>query len=225
VRAIRSWTEGRTNRHSAFVGGNLWMEMWQTERLPFVAAANEAVRALLHPERRTILVALQWGMTDETFLTPLLELIAAAGKSWTWWLRLHPLMRSRRRQIKAMLSAEGLQHVLLDEPSDLALPALLEHADVHLTYSSGTVLEAASLGVGSVVTAPGLATSFPDLVRDGLVLEIDGLKAEVVMPALTMMSLRKRSSRRGYVGQGLAAVSRLLADPQALSENGAEISG
>jgi hypothetical protein len=222
VRTIRSWAEGRTNRHSALVGGNLWMDMWLDERAPFVAAANEAVRALLHPERRTILVTLQWGMTDQTFLMPLLALIAAAGKSWTWWLRLHPVMRSRRRQIKAMLSARGLQDVLLDEPSDLALPALLKHSDVHLTYSSGTVLEAAALGVPSVVTGPGSAAGFPDLVRDGLVLQLDSPKAEVVVPALAMMSLRKRTSHRGELGQGLAAVNRLLADSRPLGATSAE---
>jgi hypothetical protein len=214
VRAIRSWAEGRTNRHSAFVGGNPWMEMWQDERSPFVAAADEAVRAVLHPERRTILVTLQWGMTDQTFLTPLLELIATAGKSWTWWLRLHPVMRTRRRQIKAMLHARGLRDVLLDEPSDFALPALLKHSDVHLTYSSSTVLEAAALGVASVVISPASAAYFPDLVRDGLVLELDSLKAEVVMPALATMSLRKRTTRVGGLVQGRTAIRRLLAGAQ-----------
>lgn len=224
VRAIRSWAEGRTNRHSAFVGGNPWMQMWQEEQQPFVAAADKAVRALLHPERRTILVTLQWGMTDRTFLAPLLELIAAADKSWTWWLRLHPVMRSRRGHIKAMLDARGLQDALLDEPSDLALPALLKYADVHLTYSSSTVLDAAAMGVPSVVTSSAAIGSFADLIRDGLVLELASLKAEVAVPALAMMSLRKRTIRSGERGQGLTAVRRLLTGAQPRRAIGAESS-
>jgi hypothetical protein len=190
VDAIRAWA-AQTTRHVGFVGGNLWLEKWSDKAAPFVRSAHEAVRTMARPGTHVVLVTLQWGIADRTFLLPLLQLIRDAGGRFSWWLRLHPVMRERRDEIRALLDEHGLQDVLLDEPTELPLPALLQYADIHLTHSSSAVLEAASLGVGSIITGGSGAVFSADLVAAGMVTLMDSFDARVAAPLLDSVAQRR----------------------------------
>jgi hypothetical protein len=190
VDAIRAWA-AQTTRHFGFVGGNLWLEKWSDEAAPFVRSAHETVRTMLRPDTHVVLVTLQWGIADRTFLLPLLRLIRDAGGRFSWWLRLHPVMRGRRDEVRALLDEHGLEHVLLDQPTELPLPALLQQADIHLTHSSSAVLEAASLGVGSIITGGSGAVTSADLVASGMVTLMDTFDARVAAPLLETVAQRR----------------------------------
>lgn len=149
--AIQQWC--KATRHAALVGGNPWMRLWNgTEPWPGVEGDVSRARKLKAQAglRPTVLVTLQYGFSAAEQLEPLARLLREAGESVQFWVRLHPLMLERREEVRALLQAAGSCD--LDEPSDLALQALLPLADVHMTHSSSVVIEAAQFGVRSVIT-------------------------------------------------------------------------
>ena len=225
VRTIRSWTDERNGHHVPMLGGNLWLDMWRDEGAALVKTSDEAVRAIVRIGTCVVLVTLQWGMTDETFLDPLIKLMVDAGESWTWWIRLHPVMSTRRGEIAQMLLRRGLKHALIDEPSDIALPALLRHAGVHLTHSSSATLEAAEFGVATVVASSYGAACFPELVRDGVVMAVESLSSELALPALLAQSTRRRKNSVRTAGPAIAVLNDLLARTTARPQGSVAMGG
>ena len=210
VEAIESWTSGRTARHSAVVGGNPWLDMWRDDQSPLVAAAERSLGSRVRADQRTVLVTLQWGMTDEIFLAPLIALMAAAGNTWVWMVRLHPVMVDQAGRIRALLHVSGLCDVLVDDSNQFALPALLRRADVHLTHSSSAALEAAAMGVGSVVTSPNGVDFFPQLAAAGVLCTVPSLASHIALPALEAMALRRSKPDTGAASLGAKTMATLL---------------
>ena len=165
---IQHWA--RDQRHAAVVGGNPWMALWHGEsNWPGTSDAASAARALREHAhgRPVVLVTLQYGLHAQDQLEPLADLLREAGDRLVFWVRLHPAMLERRAAIRALLGAAG--HCELDPPTDLPLPALLACADVHLTHSSSTVMEAAQFGLRSVITTDYGAELFGPLLASGMV--------------------------------------------------------
>jgi hypothetical protein len=153
------------------VGGNPWMEFWTSAVRDGVrdAAASQA-QALAERAggRPIVLVTLQFGLADALQLEPLRALIEECADGYAWWVRLHPVMAERREEVRSKLGAGDERHVWLDLPSDLALPELLRHAHVHLTHSSSTVIEAACMGVPSILTSESGRDLFEPYLRQGI---------------------------------------------------------
>ena len=209
--AIDAWRAGQTDRHAPIVGGNPWVDMWRDDSVPFVAAADRALALLLPPAGGcTVLVTLQWGMTDETFLAPVMDLIAASDVAWTWILRLHPVMRSQHADIQRRLARRGLDRVWVDDSTKFALPTVLRRANVHLTYSSSAALEAASLGVPTAVAGPHAAEHFPELVRTGLVRHVDCSAAVPALADLAGLASTGRERPAALKLQSADALRRIL---------------
>lgn len=163
---IERWSAG--TRHSALVGGNPWMSVWQDGAdWPGVTALREQAQALRDRagERIRVLVTLQYGLDPSEQIEPLARLLRARDSRLAIWVRLHPAMLERREEIRSILGAAG--ECELDEPTDLALQSILPLAQVHLTHSSSAVIEAAQFGVRSVVTSRYGAELFGPLSQAG----------------------------------------------------------
>ncbi len=149
---ISRWS--RTTSHAPVVGGNPWNVVWNgSYSLPGIEDALKRAEAMKARARNApvILVTLQYGFVPSEQLEPLLRLIALTGEEFVYWVRLHPCMLERREEIRSMLCSAS-RSVELDDATDVPLPALLPHANVHLTHSSSVVIEAAQFGVPSVIT-------------------------------------------------------------------------
>jgi hypothetical protein len=146
------------------VGGNPWLAWWRNAQSDSPIAAALAGQA---DGRPIVLVTLQYGLADAQQIDPLRAAIRRAGNDFAWWVRLHPLMGERREEVRAKLGTDLDQVAWLDEPSDLALPSLLEHADVHVTHSSSTVIEAEVANVPSILTSESGAEVFRSHVERG----------------------------------------------------------
>jgi hypothetical protein len=157
--------------------------------------ADVHVRALRarSPGIPVALVTLQWGLSDAEQFAPLADLIRHAQGRCAFWIRLHPVMLEQRAGIAARFTALGAPNVFVDEPSDLPLYALLRHADVHLTHSSSTVIEAELFGVRSVVTSRYGAEIYPRQIDSGVALLVE---SDV---AVCWRALQDQVSRRGAV--------------------------
>ena len=152
------------------VGGNPWMDFWVLDERPETQMASASASSLLDAAMRrpVVLVTLQFGLPDDLQLDPLRQLIDLCGDLYAWWVRLHPAMAERREEVRGKILPAGHAPVWLDAPSDLPLPALLRYAQAHLTHSSSTVIEAACLGVPSVVTSESGRDLFGPYIEQGI---------------------------------------------------------
>ena len=166
-RSIERWAAG--TGHAAVVAGNPWLDVWREgSPWPGAAEAVAAARALRARSagRPVVLVTLQFGLAPGEQIEPLRDLMRAAGDRLAFWVRLHPAMLERRDEVRARLT--GVAPYELDACSDLPLHALLPVADVHLTHSSSTVIEAAQVGLASVLTTAYGAELFTPLIDAGV---------------------------------------------------------
>ncbi|MBK8892441.1 MAG: hypothetical protein IPN75_19835 [Dechloromonas sp.] len=167
---INRWCHGTA--HQTIAGGNPWVSVWRKgSAWPGVEDALERARNLrqMAAGRTIVLVTLQYGLAPQEQLVPLRELVEHAEGKLVFWVRLHPLMLERREEVRGWFAYSP---VMLDEPSDLPLHALLPVVDVHLTHSSSAVIEAEECAIPSVLTSAFGAELFPDqLMRGSAVFE------------------------------------------------------
>lgn len=164
---ITKWASG--GWHQAVVGGNLLLNEWRESGGHLVSGFDRAMTAAAaeRPRSENILVTLQFALSDEEALGPLIAGMRSSPPHWRWWLRLHPCMLKDRAYIKKMVAKNGLSDVEVDRATDLPLYALLRHMDVHVTHSSSTVIEAELFGVPSVIIADYGAEFFSDQISSG----------------------------------------------------------
>lgn len=204
---IKRWSEG--TGHRAIVGGNPWNAIWADgSQWPGVVGSLEAARALKDRAKGKpiVLVTLQYGLVPEEQLLPLVDLLRKASGLLAFWIRLHPLMLERRAEIRELLKPAG--DFEMDEATDIPLPAVLHFADVHLTHSSSTVIEAAQAGLGSVVTTAYGAELFAPIFASGMArLETGDAKSV----AAALLELATLTPKRGeQVPPVRACLDRIL---------------
>lgn len=151
---IHDWPARQRTRHRSIVGGQPWSCFWleaHDAAASSIRRRADALRAASHGQA-TVLVTLQWDLG----LTPLIkELIARAPAGFRFWLRLHHVMNAEQAaHIAAWARAHAPDRCVVDEPTELPLPLLLLHTDVHVTRHSTVVQEAGAAGVASVVLDP-----------------------------------------------------------------------
>jgi len=206
---IARWSDG--TGHCAVLGGNPWMRVWQEgEQWPGVAQAHELARALRARAegRPVVLVTLQYGFNASEQIEPLSRLLSVAAGRFAFWVRLHPMMLERRAGLSALLRAGVCCE--LQQPTDLPLQALLPYVDVHMTYSSSVVIEAAQFGIRSVITSLYGAELFEPLSLRGWVETAIG-DDERLMHVLERLAAAKRQGQES-AGSAEAALDSLLED-------------
>lgn len=210
---VHNWTGGATSAHRAVVGGHPFLTYWEHADGSTVAT-SDAARALrgLGPN---VLVSLSWshGWTE------LLErTLRAAPPDFTFWVRLHPSMAQARARILRACRTLGAARVHVEAPTDLPLPALLRHADVHLTHSSSVVQEAAMLGVASVVIDARAQTQYGPLIESGWARHADtpeailaALRAQIARP--TQLPAHHQTPDRATLARVFASLAGAPATP------------
>lgn len=216
---IRQWSE-RTG-HTAVVGSNPWVSIWGGDQaLPGVADAVNRARSLKAAAngQKTVLVTLQYGLSPEEQLDPLRVWMQQARSTNRFWVRLHPLMLQERERVRKHLDDEGVAFDL-DLPTELPLPALLPLADVHVTHSSSTVIEAAQFGVPSLITSRYGAELFPHLIEAGAA-HVETGAADQVVAALRRIADNAQPVQQPQTSASMAsALHQLLrAAPQPTSK-------
>lgn len=155
---VEAWPDHVRPRHRVLIGGHPWMAFWESGRP--LAASSQAQLPSHSSAGLTVLITLTWSSGLSAFLQQLIE---AAPRDWTWWVRLHPLMNREREGVRDWCAHHAAGRAFVDEPSDLPLPLLLSHAHVHLTHNSTVVQEAARVGVPSVVVDDHALDVYPEL--------------------------------------------------------------
>jgi hypothetical protein len=206
---INSWAMRTSGAHRAEPTGNVFVTGWRGGLVPKSPDLEERVRKLVDLEFSAshYLVALQPGLMDENTLKPLLQAAARIGKQACWWFRLHPMNRDQGEPLRHMLQKEGLTNVEIEEASELPLLALLPEADVVLTHSSSTVLEAEAFGVPSVIMSQYGADLFPLSLSKGTARA--AFSPDAIVDALQGFRDFKRG-RQAAIADGLSMIESAL---------------
>lgn len=141
---INEWSDRCAPRHRAVVGGNPWLEACASlaPDPPPSTGRKKGLLTLQPPER----------MYSDGRLLPafVLDALTRVDKDWVWWVRAHPAWPCDTSKLADMLHRRGLK-AEFERAGSAPLPHLLSQADLHLTHSSSTVLEAERFGVPSIV--------------------------------------------------------------------------
>ncbi len=161
--SINRWASASGGRHVAFKGGNPCLEIFTKDG----ASLSErlAEKHPSSPPRRNILYTLQAAYALPPFV---LDTIRRSPPEWTWWLRVHPQYWETREPIRRSLEGQGIRNFIIDDASDNPLASVLSLMDVHATEFSSSVLEAAEIGVPSVVLSERGKGLFGPQVASGI---------------------------------------------------------
>jgi hypothetical protein len=147
---VEAWAP--PSSHRAVCGGHPYLDAWRDGTLSLDAAMAKSLQALRERtgERTPVLVTLQPHLVHEEALAPLLWAMVRCENAF-WWLRLHPMGLNDRAALEALLASKGIDAFDIETATTLPLPVALCHARVHATHSSSAFVEAAALGVPSIV--------------------------------------------------------------------------
>lgn len=147
--AINEWSASLPI-HKAILGGNMLLEKWNSDDLPFVMDL-ENIFNQLNLTGFKILVTLSPGISGPAVLDNLFKVIAQTQKEYSWMIRIHPNMLMEIDKVVSDLRSYGIYKYEMDEVSKLPLYTVLKNTDLHITHSSSTVLEACSFGIPNII--------------------------------------------------------------------------
>jgi UDP-N-acetylglucosamine:LPS N-acetylglucosamine transferase len=90
------------------------------------------------------------------------------GEKCSWILRLHPHMQWRREELLEVIQRERLGNCIHPQTYEpLTLPETLAQASLHITRTSGTVIEAALMGVTTLILDSDGAKAYEQYISAG----------------------------------------------------------
>jgi len=169
AKIILKWCKGVSKWHKPIIGGNLWLDQWLCSSSKFVKRYDEIVLKLKESKKncKHILFTQNIPGVENKVLKNILCVIKNSPPSWFWWIRIHPRQLKNKPKFKKILQENKILNCNIDSATDLPLYALLRNIDIHVTYSSSTVIEAEIFGVPSVITSSQGGKSFPEQISSG----------------------------------------------------------
>jgi hypothetical protein len=153
--------------HSVILGGNPWIEFLLRKRTDFQLT-------------KVILYTLQpVGPILDDYIV---ESIRATPQEFEWWLRLHPRQLDQFERLKSFLEERGIsKRVELAKALEVPLPVILMRAALHVSKYSGSIIEAAQLGVKSIVLGELGASIFVSEIESGCAISYLGTNPDDIV--------------------------------------------
>ena len=174
VEAIRNWSGAAPHWHDAVRGGNPSLMSWFDDQHPTTLAYDVAIRGR-GDATLNVLVTCQPKLVWKDMWDRLAGVVSSSPAHVRWWLRQHPATMTGeggRAGLDRLLALRGA-NIVHDEASRYPLAALLRHADVHLTATSSSALEAAEMGVPTWFLVPDARARYGELLDSGLAEMVD----------------------------------------------------
>jgi hypothetical protein len=125
--------------HQVIKGGNPWLS-YSIDRNRQTIETNG---------KKIILYTMQTNELEDYII----EAIRRLPDDYEWWLRLHPRKQDGKPAVRERLAKEGLlSKTELEKSNIYPLPQILLNANVHISRFSGSIIEAAQLGVKTIIT-------------------------------------------------------------------------
>ena len=165
--AIRSWSARTNGSHAPIVGGNLFLRAWSDGTLTVAAAIDARIDTIMAdvPSGLSHVLYTLNGFETEVELGTIREAISRSKGRLFWWVRLHPVAPHAKDLVERALRAAQVGYRV--ESGELPLYALLRRMHVHVTEASSTVVEAAQLGVPTILLARKESVMYQNLIDQG----------------------------------------------------------
>jgi hypothetical protein len=151
---IAKWTANQ-DFHKVIVGGNAWVEH------------NSATSGshLVFPSKKIIIYTMQMDVPEDYII----KAIKNSDADYEWWFRFHPRTSAAvKEQIGSLLTENNItDRVNIIEANEYPLPAILNKAVIHISKSSGSIIEGVQLGVHTIIIDELGVTKFEDYVNEG----------------------------------------------------------
>lgn len=164
-KAIERWNHKVKKHHIATVMGNLFVDLWKEGRF-----TDENIVKELKTLKKTknILVTLSYIEEQNIALYKnLIEVMKKMPRNLQWWIRLHPCLKEKKKEVRRMFEKEGIFNIEIDHATDCLLYSLLPHMDLHITYASATVFEASIFGIYSIINGKDGEQYFAEQIMSG----------------------------------------------------------
>jgi hypothetical protein len=153
-RAIETWTQ-KQNFHKTVLGGNPWLTYF---------GLNDKNVYDFPKKKKIILYTMQFNF-PETFIV---EAIRKSSNEYEWWLRLHPRTGGIKHEMEEFLQKENIaEKVNLHQATQYPLQKILLNSVIHISRSSGSIIEAAQIGVKSIVINEIGVDNYRDYIESG----------------------------------------------------------
>jgi hypothetical protein len=161
---------------------------------------------------REILVALQPIGRRRAVWEALARQIDAAPASWRWWIRRHPSSSAFQDSEHESLRALEGRNVVVQEASELPLPALLRRMSAVVSLASGAATEAAAFGVPALFLDEEALALYPGLIARGVAEVVEVEKATGRIAALPTRPVRASQARPPPIADTLQRLEAMAAD-------------
>ncbi len=139
-------------------GGNPW--------LSFLMEKGEIYK--MNRDRKIILITLQ--PIEPIIEDFVLDSIKHLDNQYEFWIRFHPRMNDdHKSKIKKLFINKGLTNLEFDKSNSLPLQQLIFNCEVHISYYSGSVIEASLMNKPSIVLHKIGATIFEQEIAQNIV--------------------------------------------------------
>lgn len=155
MKFMDTWHEN--SFHKTILGGNSWLESWKYK----LFENGQTTKHLSN----VILYSIQPVLFDDIFPSYLLEAMKQT-KEFTWFLRLHPRQKDIVPEIISLLNKHNISNYNIEEATSLPLPLILQNTQINITLFSGTTIEAALMGVKTILIDPRGLEQFPELIEN-----------------------------------------------------------
>lgn len=166
--AIKRWSNKVSKWHKPLVGGNLFLESYNST---FSFSNKEFEKYVVQKKdigKVNILLSLSMVNNDSNF-KEVFAVMKKSPKSWKWWLRVHPCSLQSKDEIIEILEKNGVKDYDIDLPSKLPLFTILNWMKLHITYDSAVTIDASYMNIPTLVTSRDAWVYFPRQIKSKLV--------------------------------------------------------
>ncbi|KGR86923.1 tetratricopeptide repeat protein [Lysinibacillus boronitolerans] len=176
---IKTWVS-KTERHDVVIGGNPWTEMWKNEESTLTKFYDQEVNKYLNNSNINILFTVQplYPLVGWKYNIPnwVIEVIRVSPPNWKFYIRYHQQMLHKyknehdfcEKQLAEFITKRKVETL---KATNLPLPALLKHVDIHITAFSTCVIEAKEFNVPSITLHDSSKLFFQKEIENGWVVE------------------------------------------------------
>ena len=147
---IKEWVT-TSHFHKSLLGGNPWLGF------SLLTPGNYKF-----PDDKLIVL---YTLQDQEVEDYIFDVIHDSSLKYEWWLRPHPRFTKIALIAKEKLMAKGLfSRVNLVEAASYPLPIIISKCAIHISVSSGSILEAATMGIPSLILGSSGGNYYKNLI-------------------------------------------------------------
>lgn len=162
---VQRWA-GKTTKHKAFVGGNLWISKWIKNGFQTDDCERYDIEQIFPADRKHLMLSLQlWPDSLPDFL---IDVITNSPPDWLWHVRQHPRHKVSEKELSALLGTGTNRNYEFRDASDMPLYLLLKNIDLHLTGYSTVAFEAAQFSISTIFYHPNARDGFKASLDDNI---------------------------------------------------------